>query len=782
MFTLSYEFINHVVDRYFENPNEPSSQVAGVFNEWYKNDPEYLDKIAEQVGATVEDLCEGDVVAAMKVLSEQEKPLDSVVDVLADPLTQIRMAAAKPVSKETYKAFEDIGLEQFVRELLLIDFFHSTPILTEAVSKTLTFYGFVSVDTYWEGSYAPPLTHRVKFNSFKQVTSPIILPYDDFALVQHYVRGAEQMTLCVYHASQELAKEGTYHARSLVGNSLLLPEFPVLDIDAVRLRYSGPIKDPLALAFDDGFVVKTGKRYAYHPRILIEALAKRADKPEHLYFFYRAVGVQLEALDRPDLKEMIKTTNRDIIRMQFGKSLPHNDDEPVEPVHEVLLDFKSGKIEVDVSQYLPILETENSKRIKNVMNLGNLWHLRIPYAMQSRLDHSIGGMHIARVICNRLGLSEYDRRKVELYALTHDWGHLTGSHPTEVYFKTKMGFDHEEFAAILVQQNADAVEACGVAVEDLVALIKQEDPLHNIVDGPFGADRIYYLSIDANEYGDEKEFDSLKLLTWLKWVDDELIVDQHSSMAFKFLDYRAQQYELLYFAPSTQIADAYQRKMLSRANLQTPFDEIHVKQHETMELVPPEGVILPFWKFTDQLFQFYLANHDDYDVREIMRHLITVYHKSPHVSAAVLKIKGYEDSEPEVKVPLYHEFVYIGLDPVVEDVDANQLARYHQAWLHPDNQKKLEHEISKRSEIPEHHVIVAAVPNLQKLASEHAPVRNGLEVKSLFDWHPEYQKTFVERANRMACLRVAVHPQLYAFAREYFKKHSLAEIVQDVLG
>ncbi|MCH7772327.1 MAG: hypothetical protein IIA49_15160, partial [Bacteroidetes bacterium] len=99
--------------------------------------------------------------------------------------------------------------------------------------------------------------------------------------------------------------------------------------------------------------------------------------------------------------------------------------------------------------------------------------------------------------CKQFGITGYDQTKVETYALTHDWGHLTGCHPTEDFMKKTSEFDHEAFSIWKVQQNKEAFEGI-VDVADLVAMFEGRDPLHTIVDGPFGADRIYFLSILVN--------------------------------------------------------------------------------------------------------------------------------------------------------------------------------------------------------------------------------------------------------------------------------------------
>ncbi len=782
MIHLSDTFIDQVMKQFFERPYEPLPVAASTFKYWHEHHPKELEHICSEVEVDIKDLEAGDVLSAVKVMMERKDPLELLVDFFKDPLVRIRAREAKKVAPETYKAFKAVNLEKFVRDISSLDIHIFTHNLIRATQSTLQLFGFVPVEDFWEASLGMHPLSRQRFSHPDEFGTRIKLPFDHFTYVSRFSRGLEEMTLTAHHRTAELAREGTYFARTLLGNTRILDELPVLTEQETRLRYGMAERDPLTMAFRDGFIVKTGHVFAYHPRLLIEALTKKLEDREHLYFFMRAVGVPPDNAEmRRDLKERLNAAEIELMKMQFGQTVPEFDMQEPKPIEEVELYLHDLKAKVDVSMYLPILRTENARRLRGVKSLGNLYHLRIPYAMQSRLEHSIGVMHMARILCNRFKIPDKDRLKVEVYALTHDSGHLTGSHATEDYFKAMCGFDHDKFAVELLRQNKSAFEGI-VDIEDIVAMFEHRDPLHAIVDGPFGADRIYYLSIDPDEYGLKNNFDPSKLMTWLAWKDEKVFVEQYAEGAFEFLDFRAKQYEELYFSPSTQIADAYQKKMLFKAKILDHFQKINVQHTQSLDERLQEGVNLEFWRFSDVLLQHTLWHHSDREVKEIMRHLVTVYHKSPHASVSVLKLKGFENSEPQVDIPLYPWLKYINVPPYVEGVDPEKLAKYNGLWRDPRNQSRLEHEIARKSGIPERHIIVASVPNMQKLSSEYAPVRVGDEIKSLFDCKPEYRQPFIDRANRMACLRVAVHPQLYPMAYEFFKHNSLAKIVEEVYG
>ncbi|GEM_PF-3479211 len=773
---LSNIFVDKVAKCFMKQPYERVPAFGEVFRHWREQQPAELEQIASSVDVNLEDLLAGDPVCAMKVLTENKEPWSIVADVICDPLFQARLANVKFVSPETQEAFEDAGLKRIIDDVYSIDVYTSTTDLVNAVGSVMRLYGFVEVENFWRASFGSNVPVPV---DFKQITgTPLVLPFDDYILRLKFVRGFDEMELNIHHRDIEQVREGTYVARTLLGNTRIV-DLPVLSELEVRIRYANASLDPLTMAFKDGFIVKNERLFAYHPRVLLECLGSKLGKPEHRYFFLRQTAGHQDKLPRPDYDELSLKIDIDTLKVQTGQAIPSRDRYPVESFQEVMLDFSCGKVAVDTSMFSHVLNCENFKRLRGIMSLGNLNQLYGIYANQSRLEHSIGVFHVANVMCNRFGIKDKDRLLVLAYALTHDYGTLTGSHATEDYFRAKCGFDHERFAVDLLRKDKSALEDV-VDVEELVDLFEHRNPLHLIVDGAFGADRIYYLMIDPHECGFEKDFNSFDVLNWLAWTGREVVVDQNPEKAFDFLDFRARQYEALYYSPQTQIADAYQKKMLFMGGINTPFDKVRIENNGSLDFVPEEGLELEFWRFTDTMFQYTMCHHSSPDAREVMRHLLCIYHKSPHGTVAVLKNKGFE-TESEVEIPVYSLLVYGKIAPLVEGVDPDVLSSYYEAWKIPEIQNSLESEISKRSGIPARHIIVAGVPSLKKLSSEYAPVRVNHDVKSLFDWNSDYAKSFSDRANHMACLRVAVHPQIYALARAFFEENSFEKIVKEVL-
>ena len=461
-YPISGNVIDETARELFHPSERGRRRIQQFFKHWNHKDPAQMRRMAEAVGVTAEELLEGDAHAAMSMIAGKNDHWEEVRQFLSDPLTLARLEVATMPSRTALSAFERVGLQEIIEGLPAMEVNFSTPHLKKTVERVLNLLGFTALDEYWEAIYSihprSPIIHQQQFVHPDEFTpGGLVLPFNDYALVSKFVRGLEEMVLTAHHRSAHSAQEGTYMARTLIGNCKVLDSLPTITEEEIRVRYSGRHRDPLACAFADNYTLDLGDgKFAYHPRVLVEALTEKLDHPEHLYFFYRSVGMQLEASPRPDLPEQIEAADKEEVERHFHMTVPSLDTRPIPSTEKILLDFERGMIDVDVSLFRSILETENARRMGDIKSLSNLSHLRIPYATQSRRAHMIGVMHFAGVLCDTLKIRGADRLKAQVYGLVHDWGHLTGSHPTELYFKALTGFDHEEFTIDLIQRHADA--------------------------------------------------------------------------------------------------------------------------------------------------------------------------------------------------------------------------------------------------------------------------------------------------------------------------------------
>lgn len=81
-----------------------------------------------------------------------------------------------------------------------------------------------------------------------------------------------------------------------------------------------------------------------------------------------------------------------------------------------------------------LINTKQVQRLRNIQQLG-LVDTVYPGAKHTRLEHSIGTMHMASVIAKSLDLEPEDIRKVRVAGLLHDLGHPAFSHVVEGVLK-----------------------------------------------------------------------------------------------------------------------------------------------------------------------------------------------------------------------------------------------------------------------------------------------------------------------------------------------------------
>ena len=172
-----------------------------------------------------------------------------------------------------------------------------------------------------------------------------------------------------------------------------------------------------------------------------------------------------------------------------------------------------------------------------------------PGAMHTRFEHSLGVMHVASAMYDRLvqnsksllvdelGFDEgginNDRRLVRLAALLHDVGHSPFSHASEELFPEHEGhqLEHEEYSAEIIRRKLNGVidghvdsENTGVTAEKVAALIEgstvgRSQIWRDIITGQLDADRTDYLLRDSLHSGvDYGRFDWRRLIDCLRFV------------------------------------------------------------------------------------------------------------------------------------------------------------------------------------------------------------------------------------------------------------------------
>lgn len=145
-----------------------------------------------------------------------------------------------------------------------------------------------------------------------------------------------------------------------------------------------------------------------------------------------------------------------------------------------------------------ILDSSDFQRLRRIKQLA-LTYLVYPNAMHTRFEHSLGTMHLASVMCNKLKCGEEISQKIRLYALLHDVGHTAFSHESEKILKPFFG-NHEEIGRkkILKGEISDIIKENYLPSEitNISNTIYKE-----LVSSPIGADRMDYLIRDSRNTG-----------------------------------------------------------------------------------------------------------------------------------------------------------------------------------------------------------------------------------------------------------------------------------------
>ena len=179
----------------------------------------------------------------------------------------------------------------------------------------------------------------------------------------------------------------------------------------------------------------------------------------------------------------------------------------------VIRDPIHGLIELSRKE-LALINTRAFQRLRRIRQLAMAF-LVYPGALHTRFDHSIGVMHIAGRICNRLKqcreISAKECRRVRLAALLHDIGHGPFSHVSEQLLekhttdKAKKASDqnkiHEQLTVDILNNDSEIRKVLNRDELDYVVEMiegkQSRDFRRDIISSDFDADEMDYLLRDS---------------------------------------------------------------------------------------------------------------------------------------------------------------------------------------------------------------------------------------------------------------------------------------------
>ena len=146
---------------------------------------------------------------------------------------------------------------------------------------------------------------------------------------------------------------------------------------------------------------------------------------------------------------------------------------------------------------LDLLDTPQMQRLRRVKQNGFCF-LVYPAMNSTRFEHSLGVMHLAGILCERLDLSADETAVVRAAGLLHDVGHTPFSHSTEKALKSR-GYGHEEVSVKLVKTSPISEVLTEHSIDPGVVsnLVLGEGRFGGIISSQIDVDKMDYLIRDA---------------------------------------------------------------------------------------------------------------------------------------------------------------------------------------------------------------------------------------------------------------------------------------------
>lgn len=172
-----------------------------------------------------------------------------------------------------------------------------------------------------------------------------------------------------------------------------------------------------------------------------------------------------------------------------------------------------------------LLGTSAVQRLRRIKQLGNT-HLVYPSACHTRFEHSLGVLHIASRMAERLRLGDDETKIIRYAALLHDVGHGPMSHNFESVLEiiNKKKISHEDITRKIIEQDAEIEKILRDSKKEVLSLFDNPNATANseIISGNIDADRLDYLRRDSYHIGVAYGiFDLERILHTLNKKNDE---------------------------------------------------------------------------------------------------------------------------------------------------------------------------------------------------------------------------------------------------------------------
>ncbi|MEM0350631.1 MAG: HD domain-containing protein [Archaeoglobaceae archaeon] len=225
-------------------------------------------------------------------------------------------------------------------------------------------------------------------------------------------------------------------------------------------------------------------------------------------------------------------------------------------MYKAIQDPIHGLIRLD-EDILKLIDTPQFQRLRGIKQLG-FAYLVYPGANHTRFEHSLGTMHLARILDERLKLGE----EVVIAALLHDIAHPPFSHSCDSLLKNYM-LSHENVEIAIKGELKEELNKLGYSVGEIKKMISGE--VKSIVCGDVDVDRMDYLVRDAHYTGVAYGiFDVPRLIDKIKFEDGVIIEEGGIRAVESMLISRFLMYPAVYYHHVCRIAAKMFEKAMER--------------------------------------------------------------------------------------------------------------------------------------------------------------------------------------------------------------------------
>ncbi|MBN2734179.1 MAG: HD domain-containing protein [Methanomicrobiaceae archaeon] len=243
---------------------------------------------------------------------------------------------------------------------------------------------------------------------------------------------------------------------------------------------------------------------------------------------------------------------------------------------KIIQDPVHGYVEVD-EKILPLLDSKPVQRLRYIKQLG-FSNLVYPGANHTRFEHSLGTMHLARLMSLSLGLSGDEVTLVTVSGLLHDIGHGPYSHATESLMERCLGKSHQEIDYLILEGSiADQLSDLNLDPREVSAMVVGEHPLSGIIHGDLDVDRMDYLLRDAHYTGvPYGTVDAHRLIRSTNLTEKGLVLKENGiNAAESLLIARTLMRPAVYFHHVSRIAEAMVKYAALEHLQATEFEDLN---------------------------------------------------------------------------------------------------------------------------------------------------------------------------------------------------------------